>query len=133
MKSCSFQKVFSAFFILSCCCYFLNPPFSLNYYLCVCQLDGSGCFASRYSYNNPFSVDNPDAENKRLDDWKEYFEEFGSGMSMYRNERLKHLVLNGLPEGKRGILWMILSGAENEVTKFTNFSKLLPSYLMNVI
>ncbi|CAH8555372.1 unnamed protein product [Schistosoma intercalatum] len=95
--------------------------------------NGSGCFASRYSYNNPFSVDNPDAENKRLDDWKEYFEEFGSGMSMYRNERLKHLVLNGLPEGKRGILWMILSGAENEVTKFTNFSKLLPSYLMNVI
>ncbi|CAH8572066.1 unnamed protein product [Schistosoma bovis] len=77
--------------------------------------NGSGCFASRYSYNNPFSVDNPDAENKRLDDWKEYFEEFGSGMSMYRNERLKHLVLNGLPEGKRGILWMILSGAENEM------------------
>ncbi|CAH8579014.1 unnamed protein product [Schistosoma rodhaini] len=82
------------------------------------QLDfssGSGCFASRYSYNNPFRLDNPDAENKRLDDWKEYFQEYGSGMSMYRNERLKHLVLNGLPEGKRGSLWMILSGAENEM------------------
>ncbi|CAH8514416.1 unnamed protein product [Schistosoma turkestanicum] len=81
--------------------------------------NASGCFASRYTYNNNrFTVQNPDAENKRLNDWEKYFTEYGSSMSMYRNERLKHLVLNGLPEEKRGSLWMILSGAENEM--FTN-------------
>ncbi|VDQ02985.1 unnamed protein product, partial [Trichobilharzia regenti] len=69
----------------------------------------SGCFASRYSHGNRLGSVDPDAESKRLDNWKAYFEEYGSGVSMRRNERLKELVLCGLPEAKRGRLWMILS------------------------
>nr|CAH8856603.1 unnamed protein product [Trichobilharzia regenti] len=75
----------------------------------------SGCFASRYSHGNRLGSVDPDAESKRLDNWKAYFEEYGSGVSMRRNERLKELVLCGLPEAKRGRLWMILSGAESEM------------------
>ncbi|KAH8870622.1 TBC1 domain family member 9 [Schistosoma japonicum] len=75
----------------------------------------SGCFASRYLDDHRFSLMNSEAESQRLGNWIKYFEEYGSGMSMFRNERLKNLVLNGLPEQKRGSLWMILSGAENEM------------------
>lgn len=50
-----------------------------------------------------------------MTNWAEYFSLYGSGMTMYRTNRLKKLVLDGLPEKLRGRLWMTLSGAENEV------------------
>ncbi|CAH8583959.1 unnamed protein product [Heterobilharzia americana] len=77
--------------------------------------NASGCFASRYSRGSRLGSVDPNAEEKRMNNWKAYFEEYGSGVSMRRNERLRELVLCGLPEERRGSLWMILSGAENEM------------------
>ncbi|TGZ74123.1 hypothetical protein CRM22_001118 [Opisthorchis felineus] len=56
-----------------------------------------------------------DAEGARMASWADYFGLYGSGMTMYRTDRLRSLVLNGLPEKLRGRLWMVLSGAENEL------------------
>ncbi|XP_057698399.1 TBC1 domain family member 9 [Corythoichthys intestinalis] len=47
--------------------------------------------------------------------WKNHFSEFGQGVCMYRTEKTKELVLQGIPEGMRGDLWLLFSGAINEM------------------
>ncbi|XP_035387335.1 TBC1 domain family member 9 isoform X1 [Electrophorus electricus] len=47
--------------------------------------------------------------------WKNHFAEFGQGVCMYRTEKTKDLVLHGIPENMRGELWLLFSGAINEV------------------
>ncbi|KAF7258896.1 hypothetical protein EG68_03839 [Paragonimus skrjabini miyazakii] len=56
-----------------------------------------------------------EAEAARMASWADYFSLYGAGMTMYRTDSLRNLVLNGLPEKLRGRLWMTLSGAENEL------------------
>ncbi|CAL8069513.1 unnamed protein product [Calicophoron daubneyi] len=63
----------------------------------------------------PPEIVDDDAEAARMASWADYFSLYGSGMTMYRTEELRRLVLNGLPRKLRGRLWMILSGAENEL------------------
>ncbi|KAM4583680.1 TBC1 domain family member 9 isoform 2-T2 [Odontesthes bonariensis] len=48
--------------------------------------------------------------------WKNHFTEYGEGVCMYRTEKTKELVLKGIPEGMRGELWLLFSGAINEMT-----------------
>ncbi|KAF6718729.1 TBC1 domain family member 9 [Oryzias melastigma] len=48
--------------------------------------------------------------------WKNHFAEFGEGVCMYRTENTKELVLKGIPESMRGELWLLFSGAINEMT-----------------
>ncbi|CAL1601093.1 unnamed protein product [Knipowitschia caucasica] len=47
--------------------------------------------------------------------WKNHFTEFGQGVCMYRTEKTKELVLQGIPEDMRGDLWLLFSGAINEM------------------
>uniref|UniRef100_A0AAQ5YXG6 TBC1 domain family member 9 n=1 Tax=Amphiprion ocellaris TaxID=80972 RepID=A0AAQ5YXG6_AMPOC len=47
--------------------------------------------------------------------WKNHFTEYGQGVCMYRTEKTKELVLKGIPEGMRGELWLLFSGAINEM------------------
>uniref|UniRef100_A0A1A8R453 TBC1 domain family member 9 n=1 Tax=Nothobranchius pienaari TaxID=704102 RepID=A0A1A8R453_9TELE len=47
--------------------------------------------------------------------WKNHFTEYGEGVCMYRTEKTKELVLKGIPEGMRGELWLLFSGAVNEM------------------
>ncbi|XP_069545398.1 TBC1 domain family member 9 isoform X2 [Brachyistius frenatus] len=47
--------------------------------------------------------------------WKNHFTEFGQGVCMYRTEKTKELVLKGIPESMRGELWLLFSGAINEM------------------
>ncbi|KAF7710115.1 TBC1 domain family member 9 [Silurus meridionalis] len=47
--------------------------------------------------------------------WKNHFAEFGQGVCMYRTEKTKELVLKGIPENMRGDLWLLFSGAINEM------------------
>ncbi|THD24076.1 TBC1 domain family member 9B [Fasciola hepatica] len=65
--------------------------------------------------HNRVETFNERSEVIRMTNWAEYFSLYGSGMTMYRTNRLKKLVLDGLPEKLRGRLWMTLSGAENEL------------------
>uniref|UniRef100_A0A3Q2U581 TBC1 domain family member 9 n=1 Tax=Fundulus heteroclitus TaxID=8078 RepID=A0A3Q2U581_FUNHE len=48
--------------------------------------------------------------------WKNHFTEYGEGVCMYRTEKTKELVLKGIPESMRGELWLLFSGAINEMT-----------------
>ncbi|XP_066574485.1 TBC1 domain family member 9 isoform X2 [Amia ocellicauda] len=47
--------------------------------------------------------------------WKNHFTEYGQGVCMYRTEKTKDLVLKGIPENMRGELWLLFSGAINEM------------------
>uniref|UniRef100_A0A3B4TUA4 TBC1 domain family member 9 n=1 Tax=Seriola dumerili TaxID=41447 RepID=A0A3B4TUA4_SERDU len=47
--------------------------------------------------------------------WKNHFTEYGQGVCMYRTEKTKELVLKGIPESMRGELWLLFSGAINEM------------------
>ncbi|XP_025067481.1 TBC1 domain family member 9 isoform X4 [Alligator sinensis] len=47
--------------------------------------------------------------------WKIHFAEYGQGVCMYRTEKTRDLVLKGIPEIMRGELWLLLSGAINEM------------------
>ncbi|XP_018418920.1 PREDICTED: TBC1 domain family member 9 isoform X2 [Nanorana parkeri] len=48
--------------------------------------------------------------------WKIHFAEYGQGICMYRTQKTRDLVLKGIPESMRGELWLLFSGAINEMT-----------------
>ena len=45
------------------------------------------------------------------------------GMCMYRTHRTHELILKGLPEKYRGEMWMLFSGAQNEVSVLNFMSR----------
>nr|DBA28973.1 TPA: hypothetical protein GDO54_009249 [Pyxicephalus adspersus] len=47
--------------------------------------------------------------------WKVHFGEYGQGICMYRTQKTRDLVLKGIPESMRGELWLLFSGAINEM------------------
>ncbi|KAM3937709.1 TBC1 domain family member 9 isoform 2-T2 [Leptodactylus fuscus] len=47
--------------------------------------------------------------------WKVHFSEYGQGICMYRTQKTRDLVLKGIPESMRGELWLLFSGAINEM------------------
>ncbi|KAM8974005.1 TBC1 domain family member 9B isoform 1-T1 [Pelodytes ibericus] len=54
-------------------------------------------------------------EKMKAEAWNIHFFEYGRGMCMYRTSRTRELVLNGIPENLRGELWLLFSGALNEM------------------
>ncbi|KAM9357249.1 TBC1 domain family member 9B [Symphorus nematophorus] len=54
-------------------------------------------------------------EKMKEEAWNIHFSEFGRGVCMYRTSRTRELVLNGIPERLRGELWLLFSGALNEM------------------
>ncbi|XP_078138654.1 TBC1 domain family member 9B-like, partial [Centroberyx gerrardi] len=54
-------------------------------------------------------------EKMKEEAWNIHFFEFGRGVCMYRTSRTRELVLNGIPERLRGELWLLFSGAQNEM------------------
>uniref|UniRef100_A0AAQ4Q4Z9 TBC1 domain family member 9B n=1 Tax=Gasterosteus aculeatus aculeatus TaxID=481459 RepID=A0AAQ4Q4Z9_GASAC len=53
--------------------------------------------------------------------WNIHFSEFGRGVCMYRTSRTRELVLNGIPESLRGELWLLFSGAQNEMATHSGY------------
>ncbi|XP_078682548.1 TBC1 domain family member 9-like isoform X1 [Branchiostoma floridae x Branchiostoma belcheri] len=47
--------------------------------------------------------------------WEIHFAEYGRGVSMYRTIKTHELVLQGIPDSLRGELWLLFSGAINEL------------------
>ncbi|XP_072120207.1 TBC1 domain family member 9B-like isoform X1 [Mobula birostris] len=54
-------------------------------------------------------------EKMKEESWNIHFFEFGRGVCMYRTNKTQDLVLKGLPESLRGELWLLFSGALNEM------------------
>ncbi|KAK7098501.1 hypothetical protein V1264_002777 [Littorina saxatilis] len=48
--------------------------------------------------------------------WDLHFAEYGRGTCMYRTHATHELVLKGIPEKYRGEMWMVFSGAVNEMS-----------------
>ncbi|XP_042305856.1 TBC1 domain family member 9B isoform X1 [Sceloporus undulatus] len=55
-------------------------------------------------------------ETMKEESWNIHFFEYGRGMCMYRTAKTRELVLKGIPENLRGELWLLFSGAWNEMT-----------------
>ncbi|XP_010591546.2 TBC1 domain family member 9B isoform X1 [Loxodonta africana] len=54
-------------------------------------------------------------EKMKEESWNIHFFEYGRGMCMYRTAKTRELVLKGIPEGLRGELWLLFSGAWNDL------------------
>ncbi|TSK45889.1 TBC1 domain family member 9B [Bagarius yarrelli] len=54
-------------------------------------------------------------EKMKEESWNIHFFEFGRGVCMYRTSKTRELVLKGIPESLRGELWLLFSGAQNEM------------------
>ncbi|XP_069754067.1 TBC1 domain family member 9B-like isoform X2 [Narcine bancroftii] len=54
-------------------------------------------------------------EKMKEESWNIHFFEYGRGMCMYRTTKTRDLVLKGFPESLRGELWLLFSGALNEM------------------
>uniref|UniRef100_A0A4W3H9Q8 TBC1 domain family member 8B n=1 Tax=Callorhinchus milii TaxID=7868 RepID=A0A4W3H9Q8_CALMI len=68
----------------------------------------------------------PVKEKMKEELWNIHFVEFGRGVCMYRTPKTQELVLRGLPESLRGELWLLFSGALNEmVTEPGYYAELL--------
>nr|XP_061793342.1 TBC1 domain family member 9B-like [Nerophis lumbriciformis] len=55
-------------------------------------------------------------EKMKEEAWNIHFSEFGRGVCMYRTPRSRELVLNGIPDKLRGELWLLFSGALNQMS-----------------
>uniref|UniRef100_A0A3Q3B5Z4 TBC1 domain family member 9B n=1 Tax=Kryptolebias marmoratus TaxID=37003 RepID=A0A3Q3B5Z4_KRYMA len=60
-------------------------------------------------------------EKMKEEAWNIHFSEFGRGVCMYRTSRTRELVLNGIPERLRGELWLLFSGAQNELASHPGY------------
>uniref|UniRef100_A0A8D0CI94 TBC1 domain family member 8B n=1 Tax=Scleropages formosus TaxID=113540 RepID=A0A8D0CI94_SCLFO len=47
--------------------------------------------------------------------WNIHFSEYGRGMSMFRTKKTRDLIVRGVPEFLRGELWLLFSGAVNDM------------------
>lgn len=47
--------------------------------------------------------------------WRTAFSEYGRGVCMYRTKKIHDEIMRGLPDELRGEMWMVYSGAINEV------------------
>ncbi|XP_063793435.1 TBC1 domain family member 8B isoform X1 [Pseudophryne corroboree] len=54
-------------------------------------------------------------EKMKEQSWKILFTECGRGVSMFRTRRTRNLVVRGIPETLRGELWLLFSGAVNDM------------------
>ncbi|XP_023698740.1 TBC1 domain family member 9B isoform X1 [Paramormyrops kingsleyae] len=60
-------------------------------------------------------------EKMKEESWNIHFFEFGRGVCMYRTSKTRELVLLGIPESLRGELWLLFSGAQNEMASHPGY------------
>lgn len=66
-------------------------------------------------FPSPTDPEQAARESVKSDLWKLHFLDYGSGITTYRTPKARELVLMGMPEKLRGELWMLYSGAINEL------------------
>ncbi|GAA6079020.1 TBC1 domain family member 8B-like, partial [Tachysurus ichikawai] len=74
---------------------------------------------------HPHDVENLDPkmlkERMKEQSWQIHFAEYGRGSAMFRTRKTRELFTRGLPETLRGELWMLFSGAVNEMAKHPGY------------
>nr|CUU00470.1 hypothetical transcript [Hymenolepis microstoma] len=76
------------------------------------SIDHSARFFNKYPFEH-FTNNRKEAE--KISSWEAYFSVYGKGTSMHIVDELEELVLKGLPAELRGHLWLLLSGAQNDL------------------
>ncbi|XP_062917193.1 TBC1 domain family member 8B isoform X1 [Mobula hypostoma] len=54
-------------------------------------------------------------EKMKVQSWNIHFVEYGQGVCMFRTKKTRELVMRGIPEALRGELWLLFSGAVNDM------------------
>ncbi|XP_064206472.1 TBC1 domain family member 8B isoform X2 [Anguilla rostrata] len=54
-------------------------------------------------------------EKMKEQSWNIHFAEYGRGTSMFRTKKTRDLIVRGVPEALRGELWLLFSGAVNDM------------------
>ncbi|XP_055499371.1 TBC1 domain family member 8B [Leucoraja erinacea] len=54
-------------------------------------------------------------EKMKVQSWNIHFVEYGHGVCMFRTKKTRDLVMRGIPEVLRGELWLLFSGANNDM------------------
>ncbi|KAF7493030.1 TBC1 domain family member 9 [Sarcoptes scabiei] len=67
----------------------------------------------KFSFND-ISPETRAKESVKLNLWELHFLEYGRGISCYRVEKTRDLILQGIPDALRHELWLLYSGAINE-------------------
>ncbi|VDM05535.1 unnamed protein product [Schistocephalus solidus] len=103
----------------SCTSEYSHNSFHLHPYLfCLVCPPPETNYSGRFVYQHPLlnkDGTTDEYEDEKLKSWEEYFSMYGSGRTMYTVAQLETLVMRGLPHSRRGELWMLFSGAEDEM------------------
>ncbi|RWS02354.1 hypothetical protein B4U79_08485 [Dinothrombium tinctorium] len=63
----------------------------------------------------PIEPESQAKEAVKVNLWDLHFSDYGRGLSTYRTSKARDLVMKGIPDKYRGELWMLYSGAINEL------------------
>uniref|UniRef100_A0A673W2P7 TBC1 domain family member 8B n=1 Tax=Salmo trutta TaxID=8032 RepID=A0A673W2P7_SALTR len=80
-------------------------------YLCFASQDGSQCHVIIPMREARHSL----KEKMKEQSWNIHFSEYGRGTSMFCTKKTRDLIVRGVPEALRGELWMLFSGAVNDM------------------
>ncbi|XP_036031133.1 TBC1 domain family member 8B isoform X2 [Onychomys torridus] len=109
-----------------------GPPDNLGEQPLTCQKECSKTVNTEalMTVFHPQNLENLDSkmlkEKMKEQSWNILFSECGRGVSMFRTKKTRDLVVRGIPETLRGELWMLFSGAVNDMA--TN-----PGYYAEVV
>nr|XP_033782875.1 TBC1 domain family member 9B isoform X1 [Geotrypetes seraphini] len=96
-----------------------SPIRSINQFENFCSGDAPTALQGLlklFPQNSPGELGPKGAKEKMKEEsWNIHFFEYGRGMCMYRTAKTRELVLKGIPENLRGELWLLFSGAWNEM------------------
>ena len=53
--------------------------------------------------------------------WEMHFSTYGRGVSMFRSQRDRELIMKGVPDSFRAQIWMVSSGAMNDLTEHPGY------------
>ncbi|XP_048461007.1 TBC1 domain family member 8B isoform X1 [Rhincodon typus] len=60
-------------------------------------------------------------EKMKVQSWNIHFVEYGHGVCMFRTKKTRDLVMRGIPEALRGELWLLFSGANNDMASHPGY------------
>ncbi|XP_069749553.1 TBC1 domain family member 8B isoform X2 [Narcine bancroftii] len=60
-------------------------------------------------------------EKMKVQSWNIHFVEYGHGVCMFRTKKTQDLVIKGIPEALRGELWLLFSGANNDMAAYPGY------------